>query len=279
MPSAATLSTRTPSSLRVRAYAYAWSAASAVLVVACSTASPQAAAPEPPPLSLGDAGPESAEATDGSKPEVDGGFAAPDGSVVHADRFVTEVVSFTPGDCAGFGASGMPKIVEGPPVGGGAQMGGLDVLSLGYGGEIVVGFTPNAIVDGPGADFIVFENAFLAGNDPNHPAADLGEISVSDDGTTWKTFPCASDATRTAPPYGSCAGWHPVYSTPTNGISPFDAAKAGGEAYDLADLGLTKARYVRIVDMKTASCPAQAPRPTTVGFDLDAIAVVNAEMP
>ena len=54
----------------------------------------------------------------------------------------------------------MPDIVLGPPVGGGALAGSLDVVSLGFSGEIVLCFEPNAIVDGPGADFIVFENAF-----------------------------------------------------------------------------------------------------------------------
>src|SRR5438105_4530909 len=47
---------------------------------------------------------------DVSKPERDGGFPLCDGGVIRADRFVTRVVSFTPGDCAGFGAAQMPSI-------------------------------------------------------------------------------------------------------------------------------------------------------------------------
>jgi hypothetical protein len=191
-----------------------------------------------------------------------------------ADRFVTGVVSFTPGPCAGFGASAMPGIVEGPPKGGGATQGSLDVVSLGVAGEIVVSFAPNAIVDGPGADFIVFENAFYIGGNPQKPYAEPGEVSVSDDGTTWATYPC----TATSYPYGQCAGWHAVFSAPGNGISPVDPATAGGESYDLADVGLTHARFVRIRDKSSEVCP-DAGGPNTDGFDLDAVSIVNAESP
>jgi hypothetical protein len=192
-----------------------------------------------------------------------------------ADRFVTGVVSFTPGPCAGFGQAGMPGIVEGPPRGGGASnTGSLDVVSLGAGGEIVLSFAPNAIIDGPGVDFIVFENPFDIGGNAQDPYAEPGEVSVSDDGTTWVTYPC----TATSYPYGQCAGWHPVYSAPGNGISPVDPSRAGGDPYDLADVGLSHARFVRIRDKSGEVCP-DAGGGNADGFDLDAISIVNAEMP
>ncbi|HTB76093.1 MAG TPA: hypothetical protein VK762_22745 [Polyangiaceae bacterium] len=218
--------------------------------------------------SAGDAGP----AAPGTATDASGGTS--DAAVLPADRFVTGVVSFTPGPCSGFGKSDMPGIVEGPPKGGGAQMGSLDVVSLGVGGEIVLSFAPNAIVDGPGPDFIVFENPFYIGGNPMKPYAEPGEVSVSDDGSTWSTYPC----TATSYPYGSCAGWHAVYSAPGNGISPVDPATAGGDAFDLADLGVTHARFVRIRDVSGEVCP-DAGGPNTDGFDLDAISIVNAEMP
>lgn len=197
-----------------------------------------------------------------------------DDSGLPPDRFITKVVSFMPGDCAGFGASSLPDIVFGPPIGAGELKGGFDVVSLGVGGQIVVAFEPRVIVDGPGPDFIVFENAFWAGGDMNQPHADLGEVSVSEDGTTWKTYPC----TATMNPYGACSGWKPVYSNPQNGISPFDPAKAGGEAYDLADVGLAKAKYVRIVDKLSTMCPADPMmKANNLGYDLDAIALINAQ--
>ena len=154
--------------------------------LACSSEGPAGSADGGPGISLGDGGFVDAAPADGSKMLVDGGFAGPDGSVLRADRFVTKVVSFTPGDCAGFGLPAMPGVVLGPPVGAGSAAGSLDVVSLGYSGEIVVSVDPNEIVNGPGVDFIVFENAFYAGGDPNKPTAELAEISVSDDGITWK---------------------------------------------------------------------------------------------
>lgn len=248
-----------------------------------------------------DGGPETGTGTDdagwplgddigdgGGHPQpVDGSYLVGDAATLDADRFVTRVVSFAPTDCAGFGAASMPDVVEGPPVGGGTDHGSTDVVSLGSGGSIIVSFEPNAIVDGPGVDFVVFENPFWIGGNASDVYAEPGQVSVSDDGTTWHTFPCvpaldphAADGTGTAPPYGSCAGWHAVYTTPQNGISPVDPSVAGGDAFDLADLGVTHARYVRIADRTSESCPeAGAQKPTTNGFDLDAVAIVNAEQP
>lgn len=257
------------------------------LTAACCAAAPLACSSEPSAsasasdagavVSLGDAAFVDAAAPDGNKLVVDGGFAAPDGGVLRADRFATKVVSVTYGDCAGFGQSSMPDVVLGPPAGAGALAGSLDVVTLGTKGEIVLSVEPNEIVDGPGADFIVFENAFFAAGDPERPSAELGEVSVSDDGATWTTFPCSPGP---GPVYGSCAGWRPVYSAPGNGISPVDPAVSGGEAFDLADVGLPRARFVRVRDLATVTCPSDpASRPTNAGFDLDAIAIVNAKDP
>lgn len=233
-----------------------------------------AASTGPTPGSPGSDAGGSVASPDGTTPS-DAGADASEAGGLPADRFVTKVVSFTPGTCAGFGASDMPGIVLGPPSGAGAQQGSLDVVSLGIGGEIVLSFEPNVIVDGPGADFIVFENAFYAAGNPDSPAADPGEVSVSDDGETWKTYPCPANAEA---PYGECAGWHPVYSAPGNGVSPVDPKTAGGEAYDLAELALKTAHFVRIRDRSSLTCEGQ-PKPVNLGFDLDAIAIVNAKNP
>jgi len=229
------------------------------------------------PRAQPDAGSFTTEPPDGSvaEPEAgprpaDAGYPF-DGGMLRADRFVTKVVSFTPGQCAGFGKGAMPDVVFGPPQGAGDQQGGLDVVSLGSGGEIVLGFD-NAIVDRPGTDFIVFENAFFAAGNPERPAADPAEVSVSDDGSTFTAFPC----TATTAPYGACAGWHPVYSSPANGIDPTSPA-AGGDAFDLSTIGVTHARFVKIHDKTTEECPAHPVN--NLGFDLDAIAIVNAENP
>jgi hypothetical protein len=256
-------------------------AAAVCLLLACSSTSANDArdtADAAPIVDLGDGGFVDAPAPDSSKLAVDGGFAAPEGGVLRADRFATQVVSVTYGDCAGFGLTSMPDIVYGPPVGAGAASGGLDVVSLGFKGEIVLGFGDNAIVDGPGVDFLVFENAFYVDGDPSKAIAkDLAQVSVSNDGTTWSDFPCTDGP---GPTYGTCAGWHPVYSAPGNGISPVDPQHAGGDPFDLAAVGLVSARFVRIRDLGLTICPADpAAKPTTNGFDLDAIAVVNAKFP
>jgi hypothetical protein len=188
-----------------------------------------------------------------------------------SDRFPTRVVAFTPGRCAGFGDERMPGVVLGPPEGGGADRGGLDVVSLGTGGSIVLSFETNPIIDGPGADFIVFENAFNQGGDAMNPFANPAAVSVSDDGITWTVFPC----TATTFPYGSCAGWHPVYSASSNTIACTDA-QAGGDAFDLASAGVVRAKFVRIVDQGTQACPAGS-MVNTNGFDLDAVVSVHAE--
>jgi hypothetical protein len=60
-----------------------------------------------------------------------------------------------------------------------------------------------------------------------------------------------------------------VLSHPNNGISPFDPIAAGGDPFDLADVGVKRAKYVRVRDAGT--------KRDAGGFDLDAISIVNAE--
>jgi hypothetical protein len=257
---------------RVSYASYASYALAFVALSACAVSS--AEAPSPGPMDGGSGSHFPAE-PDASARRVDGGLVLPDGTELRADRFITKVVRFTPGACAGFGSTSMPAIVLGPPTGAGTMKGSLDVVSLGIGGEIVVSFEPNAIVDGPGADFLVFENAFYASGNATQPAADPGEVSVSEDGETWLTFPCSEKASA---PYGTCAGWRPVLSSVENGISPVDADAAGGDPFDLAALGMKRARFVRIRDRSSGTCEGR-PRPDNLGFDLDAIAIVHAETP
>ena len=178
--------------------------------------------------------------------------------------FVGSVVDVTYGPGAGFGQDAFPQIVMGPPRGGGDNQGSLDVLSLGDGGVITLAFGDETIVDGPGPDFIVFENPFYAGGNPDAVFAELATVAVSDDGTTWTSFPC----TALEAPFGSCAGWHPVEANPgSNHVDPTDPNVAGGDAFDLADIGVTAAKYVRITD--------RIDQPS-MSFDLDAVALVHS---
>ena len=181
--------------------------------------------------------------------------------------FADRVVSYSPGANAGFGQADLPDVVLGPPHGGGATSGSLDVLSLGRQGEIILEFTDLGVVDGPGVDLLVFENAF---DSPIGRFTERGLVAVSADGLTWHEFPCAF--ADKAGGYPGCAGVTPVLSSPDNGVSATDPAVAGGDGFDLAVLGLPRARFVRIRD--SGNNPNGAP---SAGFDLDAVAVVNGE--
>ena len=177
--------------------------------------------------------------------------------------FANRVVSVKYGPGAGFGQDKMPGIVLGPPQGAGPDGGSLDVVSLGTGGEIVLAFDGLQLVDKPGPDLLVFENAF-----PGWP--ETGYVAVSADGVTWHEWPCAwQDGAHEFP---GCAGVHAVLANSDNGVDPTDPLRAGGDAFDLADVTVTTARYVRIRD--SGHNPTDPPG---AGFDLDAISLIHVE--
>lgn len=199
---------------------------------------------------------------------VPAAFGAKDGGAdssaadakVATNPFADRVVAFVPGPSAGFGQAKMPNVVLGAPDGKGPNAGSLDVVSLGKGGVITLEFTDVLAVDGPGPDLIVFENPFSTW-------IETGYVAASEDGVTWHEWPCAA----ADPGHAGCAGVQPVLSARDNGVDPTDPAVAGGDAFDLAVLGLKKARFVRIRD--SGVNPYEGP---TGGFDLDAVAVVHA---
>ncbi len=182
--------------------------------------------------------------------------------------FAQAVLDVDYGNGAGFGQANYPDVIFGPPRGGGAGHGGMHVLSLGQRGDIILDLGNCPAIDGAGEDFIVFENAFFIGGNPTAPFAELAEVGVSEDGVNFTWFDCADDAY----PYDGCTGWNPVYSNPDNDISPFDVDEAGGEAYDLADIGVARAQYIIIRDLNDTGSGG------TAGFDLDAISVINGEI-
>lgn len=140
-----------------------------------------------------------------------------------------------------------------------------DVCSIGLGGVIVVGFRSAVIVDGPGADFTIFENAFrFLGRIYAEPA----KVEVSKDGMMWKEFPFDSLTLI------GCAG-----ITPTTGADPFDPAVSGGDTFDLATVGVDTVRWIRITDV--TSIIRNDPShpyfdPTLSGFDLDVVIGLHA---
>ncbi len=195
-----------------------------------------------------------------------------------------------------FGAAQLPGIVLGPPGPSSGSTGGTSVASLGSGGSATLVFDDLVIEDGPGPDFIVFENAFFVGAPPADAVADFfvfaepATVEVSMDGVTWTAF--SYDAAALAATVGSLvdrelfarlrglAGVTPTFTgnwtvpddpqvwdaTGTGGVSG-----AGGDAFDLADVGLTEARFVRLTDTGSANGAAGSGE----GFDLDGVVVLH----
>ena len=177
-------------------------------------------------------------------------------------RFATQVVQFNQG---GGGGLFDPSLILGGPQGGGLSAGSLDVLSLGTGGDVTLAFEVT-ITNGPGADLIVFENAFAAGSGVY---AEVVHVEVSTDGMVFARFPTLyrgpSGPFGAAPvPWGSFTGLPgsvPVLANvQINSVDPFDPVQAGGDALDLADLSetpevlggavdLANIHFVRLVDV------------------------------
>lgn len=180
---------------------------------------------------------------------------------------IGRILRFEPGAGAGFGQDRMPDIVLGAPKGAGERQGSLDVLSLGIGGSIVVEMQ-REIVDGRGADFVVFENPFrYLGS--NLPFAEPGFVALSEDGEHFVEFPCAA---AQAPDYPGCAGIKPVYANAERAEpDPRMPEQGGGDAFDLSSLGLTRARFLRIRDAALSSDGGGG----TAGFDLDAVVAIH----
>lgn len=171
----------------------------------------------------------------------------------------------------GWGEESFPDIVLGPPEAGENGNAGLDVLSLGCGGQITLYFAGDGVVDGPGPDLLVFENPFTVGDGT---FAEPARVLVSDDGVDWRAFACdpaGDDLLR------GCAGVAQVRANTGNGLDPTDPAEAGGDAFDLAEVGLARARYVRLIDVGDEYDPSgQWCGGRSGGFDLDALAAVHA---
>lgn len=227
-------------------------------------------------------------------------YAAPACPVLASDCYPDRVASYAPGFVSAPPAfnSWQPGIVLGPPGDATPVSGSLTVLSLGHGGTIVLEFTDNTIVDGPGPDFIVFENPFfctqapVTADDPYRVLAEPGIVAASEDGITFHTFPF--DSTSLAEVVDLCSdrallarldglmGLTPSFTgnfTIPNDPLVFDPDAPGGitghggDAFDLADIGLARARFIRITD---PDIPLGIPG-ASEGLDLDTVIALNAE--
>jgi hypothetical protein len=165
------------------------------------------------------------------------------------------------------------------------------VVSLGDGGSITLSFA-SPIANGPGADFAVFENGFLAGT-AGMASLELAFVDVSSDGVNFFRFPSVS-LTQT--------------TTPVGGFGLLDASNlhdlagkyiAGfGTGFDLSELAgvspLLDVNHiidVRITDVVGSIDPRFGTRdslgnlindPFTTpfasgGFDLNGVGVINMD--
>lgn len=175
---------------------------------------------------------------------------------------------------------GLPELALGP-----ASLDAYDVVSLGDGGEIVLGFE-GGIGDGPGDDFAVWENGFYA---PGGLFAELAFVEVSTNGVdfarfapqTLNTFPAEAFDTIDPSDYRNLAGDQPV------GLGTgFDLAELASDPLVAAELvDLADVRFVRLVDVigdgSTSDAlgePVFDPYPTPYpsgGFDLEAVGVLH----
>lgn len=212
----------------------------------------------------------------------------------------------------GWAASFVPQFVPGPAgltffqqahfATGVAEGDTFNVTNLGRGGFIVMTFE-NGIRNGPGDDFAVFENGFMEGQ---QIFGELAFVEVSSDGIHFLRFPTFATNSVPVDEFGTIDpnGVHGVAGTQPAGVGTgFDLEIFSGvELVDINDI-----RFVRVVDLvgdgreldltpavvevkqggqvlfeveTGCPCPIYDPFSPALdgpnGFDLDAIAVLNA---
>ena len=215
------------------------------------------------------------------------------------DCFADRIVSLLIGSVSAPPATNtwQPGIVLGPPGSATPTTGSLSVMSLGHGGQITLEFTDNEIVDGPGPDFIAFENPFfctavpLTGADPYSVFAEPGIVEASDDGVNFRMFPYDAAALsqvttlctdksllqRLIGLMGITPSFTGNYTIPDDPLvfdpnAPGGVSGHGGDAFDLATVGLGRARFVRITDPNLSIGIPGA----SEGLDLDAVVALHS---
>ena len=170
----------------------------------------------------------------------------------------------------------------------GAPGGSSSVVSLGDGGSITLTFA-QAIRNGAGDDFAVFENGFASGGGVY---AELGFVEVSSNGTDFFRFDAVS-LTQTTTQIG---GFGTLDPTDVHNLAG-QFVSGQGTGFDLGELAgrsplldVNNVGFVRIVDVVGSLNPLYArydsrgnaindPYATPFasgGFDLDGVGVINA---
>jgi len=162
------------------------------------------------------------------------------------------------------------------------------IVSLGDGGSITLRFD-QAIKNGPGADFAVFENAFANPLDSALAFLELAFVEVSTDGVNFVRFPAISylqtDSQITNETYSQASKINNLAGKyVSNYGTPFDLE----QLKDSTGIDIDQIFFVRIIDVVGIlnnkytqydhyENPINDPWPTpfpSSGFDLDAVAVL-----
>ncbi|MCF8255878.1 MAG: T9SS type A sorting domain-containing protein [Bacteroidia bacterium] len=168
---------------------------------------------------------------------------------------------------------------------------GNGILSLGDGGIATLSF-PNLISNGPGPDFVVFENGFKFGNDSVF--LELAFVEVSSDGIHFVRFPATSltDTLVQTGPFGHTQA-SKINNLAGKYIAPYGTPFDLEELKDSSDLDINSIQYVRIIDVigslnndfssldfigNKINDPWPTPFPSS-GFDLDAVGLINYQIP
>ena len=164
----------------------------------------------------------------------------------------------------------------------------LDIVSLGDSGVATLTFS-SPIANGPGPDFVVFENGFLDPANDSLAFLELAFVEVSSDGVHYYRFPSKSltqnnvqignnDYMNAANLHNLAGKYIGMYGT------PFDLAEMAG----IEGLNIGRVTHVRLVDVvgsiaghsgyDSAGRMVNDPYPTafpSCGFDLDAVGVIH----
>ncbi len=169
--------------------------------------------------------------------------------------------------------------ILGGPTGQGFNSGSLDILTLGQGGSVTLGFS-SPIRDGRGVDFTVFENGF------EFPTqwvfSEVAYVEVSTNGVDFVRFPSRFQGPNTplslfqTLPMGSYAGLAgslPVVANVMTGfVDPLNPVYSGGDAFDLEDLAAEPAVLAGLVDLQNVNFVRLVD--VVAGLDLDSAGAI-----
>lgn len=154
-----------------------------------------------------------------------------------------------------------PEKMTGPPRGGGLSAGSTDVYSFSD-GQVVTLRLACPIIDGPGPDFVIFENPFMVDgcDGPSCTFTEVASVEILSEGGVAVSFPCP----------GACAGLSPVVAETEQ--DALDPEGSGGDVFDIGDVGV--ASGTAFPEVRLTDVPGDGRT-----FDLDAIAVLNSFEP